>query len=97
MLHVGLDGRLVELPANQSFGVEDGVGGVHGHLVLGGISDETLLIREGNLQGKKIYSKWRSEFSTLLSLVLFWQQTNTCIVNYFYSKVKRVYIEILKT
>lgn len=42
VLHVGLDLRVLELAANQPLRIEDGVVGVHGDLVLGGISDQTL-------------------------------------------------------
>ncbi len=37
-----------ELAADETLGIEDGVVGVHGDLVLGGIADETLGIREGD-------------------------------------------------
>jgi hypothetical protein len=39
---------IVELAANEALGVEDGVVGVHGNLVLGGITDEALGVGEGN-------------------------------------------------
>jgi hypothetical protein len=46
VLHVGLDLSIGELATDQSLGVEDGVLGVHGDLVLGGISNETLGVGE---------------------------------------------------
>uniref|UniRef100_A0AAG5CQB1 Uncharacterized protein n=1 Tax=Anopheles atroparvus TaxID=41427 RepID=A0AAG5CQB1_ANOAO len=49
VLHVSLDGRVVELASDQALGVEDCVGRVHRHLVLGGIADQTLRIGEGHI------------------------------------------------
>jgi len=46
VLHIGLDLRIVELATDQSLGVEDGVLGVHGDLVLGGITNQTLGVGE---------------------------------------------------
>ncbi len=46
MLHVSLDGGVGELATDQPLGVEDSVGRVHGNLVLGGISDQTLSVGE---------------------------------------------------
>ncbi|GMR52836.1 hypothetical protein PMAYCL1PPCAC_23031, partial [Pristionchus mayeri] len=51
VLHVRLDGLVVELASDESLGVEDGVVGVHGDLVLGGISDETLAVGESDIRG----------------------------------------------
>ena len=34
-------------------GIEDGVGGVHGRLVLSGVTDEALSLREGNVGGSR--------------------------------------------
>lgn len=48
MLHVGLDLRIAELATDQSLGVEDSVMGVHGNLVLGGITNQSLSVGEGN-------------------------------------------------
>ena len=42
VLHVGLDLSIGELAANEALGVEDGVVGVHGDLVLGRVTDQTL-------------------------------------------------------
>jgi hypothetical protein len=35
--------------ANETFSVEDGVTRIHGGLVLGSITDQTLLSREGDI------------------------------------------------
>merc|ERR1712172_465161 len=51
VLHVGLDSRVIKLTSDQSLGVEDGVGGVDGDLVLGGVSDEPLGVGEGDIGG----------------------------------------------
>jgi hypothetical protein len=50
VLHVGLDLSVGELASDQSLGVKDGVVGVHGDLVLGGISDETLRVVESDVR-----------------------------------------------
>lgn len=52
VLHVSLNLSVGELAANQTLGIEDCVGGVHGDLVLGGISDQTLGICEGDERGR---------------------------------------------
>ena len=46
VLHIGLDLSIAELATDQSLGVEDGVCGVHGDLVLGGITDQSLGVGE---------------------------------------------------
>lgn len=46
VLHVGLNLSIGELATDQSLGVEDGVLGVHGDLVLGGITNQTLGVGE---------------------------------------------------
>ena len=51
VLHVGLHLLVGELAADETLGIEDCVDGVHGDLVLGGISDETLGVREGHERG----------------------------------------------
>ena len=51
VLHVGLNIGVRELSSNESLGVEDGVVGVHGNLVLGGITDETLRVVESDVRG----------------------------------------------
>jgi hypothetical protein len=50
-LHVRLDFGVIELSTYQTFGVKDGVVRVHGDLVLGGITDETLRVVEGHVGG----------------------------------------------
>lgn len=51
VLHIRLHLSIIELAANQPLRIEDGVVGVHGDLVLGGISDKTLSIGKGNEGG----------------------------------------------
>jgi hypothetical protein len=51
VLDILLDVRLRELAANQALDVEDGPEGVRGGLVLGGVSDQPLLIGEGHIRG----------------------------------------------
>mmetsp|Transcript_67676 Transcript_67676/g.94101 ORF Transcript_67676/g.94101 Transcript_67676/m.94101 type:complete len:341 (-) Transcript_67676:56-1078(-) len=49
VLHVRLHGRIIIAPANQPLGIKDGVGGIHGSLILGSISNQTLTVREANI------------------------------------------------
>ena len=51
VLHVGLNLRITELASNKTLSVEDSVGGVHGDLVLRGVSNETLAVGEGDVGG----------------------------------------------
>jgi hypothetical protein len=46
-----LDILVVEAATDETLGIEDRVGGVHGDLVLGGIADETLRVGEGDIGG----------------------------------------------
>jgi hypothetical protein len=50
-LAIVLDDLVSELAANEALGVKDGVLGVTCSLVLGGISDKTLFLSEGNVRG----------------------------------------------
>jgi len=49
--HITLDLSIREAATDQTLGVEDGVFGVGGRLVLGSITDKTLSISEGNIRG----------------------------------------------
>jgi hypothetical protein len=51
VLHVGLDLSVGELATDEALCVEDGVDGVHGDLVLCGVTNETLGVSEGNEPG----------------------------------------------
>ena len=51
MLAVGSYRRVVEFPTNEALGVEDGVCGVHGDLVLCRVSYEALRVGEGDVAG----------------------------------------------
>ena len=50
VLHVRLDLGVIETATDKTLGIEDGVGGVHGSLVLGGITNETLSLGESNVR-----------------------------------------------
>ncbi|ROW17094.1 hypothetical protein VPNG_01039 [Cytospora leucostoma] len=52
VLHVGLNLVVAELATNQPLRVEDGVVRVHGDLVLGGISNQTLGVGESDERGR---------------------------------------------
>ena len=51
VLDIGLNLGVAELASNETLRVEDGVVGVHRDLVLGGITDETLRVGEGDIGG----------------------------------------------
>ena len=53
VLHVALGGRVGELAADEALGVEDGVRGVHRRLVLRGVADHALRLREGDERGRR--------------------------------------------
>ena len=53
MLRVCLHLEVVELPADETLGIEDGVLRVHRSLVFCGIADETLLRRECDVGGRR--------------------------------------------
>ena len=50
MLDVLLDIALRELATNQTLDIPDGVGRVGGSLVLGCVSDQTLILGEGDVR-----------------------------------------------
>jgi hypothetical protein len=50
-LGIRLDILIRELSSDESLGIEDGVGGVSGDLVLGGFSNESLVFGEGDVRG----------------------------------------------
>jgi hypothetical protein len=49
VLHVGLYFSIGELATDETLRVEDGVPGVHGDLVLCGVTDETLALGERDI------------------------------------------------
>jgi hypothetical protein len=51
VLHISLNLVVSKTPSNETLGIEDSVGGVHGRLVLGGISNQTLVAVEGDVGG----------------------------------------------
>jgi hypothetical protein len=51
VLHISLDLGVVEFAADETLDIEDGVGRVHGDLVLCGITDETLGVCESHERG----------------------------------------------
>eukprot|EP01137_Pigoraptor_chileana_P033652 Opistho-2@24879 len=51
-LHVMLHRGLVDAATNETLGIEYRVLGIHGSLVLSGISDQTLRVRKGNIRGR---------------------------------------------
>jgi len=51
VLHITLDGGIVETTADKTLCIEKSVLGVHGNLVLGCITDETLGVGEGDVRG----------------------------------------------
>lgn len=51
VLHVGLNLSIIELSSNQSLGVENSVVRVHGDLVLGGVTDQSLRVVESDVRG----------------------------------------------
>lgn len=51
VLHVLLDVRVIVSATDETLGVEDGLLGVHGSLVLGGITNETFALGESDVRG----------------------------------------------
>lgn len=50
MFHIGLNISIIESTTNKTFGVEDGVCGVHSDLVFGSITDKTFGVSECNIR-----------------------------------------------
>jgi hypothetical protein len=50
MLKITLDNRVAELATDQTLGIEHGVGRVHGNLVLGSITNQTLGLVKGDVR-----------------------------------------------
>ena len=51
VLHVRLNLCIIELAPDEPLGVEDGVVGVHGDLVLGSVTNQSLTLAEGDIGG----------------------------------------------
>ena len=51
MLNIGLDLSIAELATDETLSVEDGVVGVHGDLVLGSVTNQSLTLAEGDIGG----------------------------------------------
>ena len=49
VLHVRLNLRVSETATDETLGIEDGVDGIHGDLVLSGVTDETFSVGEGDI------------------------------------------------
>ena len=56
MGHVLLNNWVIELPSDQSFGIEDGVSRIFGNLIFSCISDESLCFCEGDIGGSSSVS-----------------------------------------
>ena len=52
VLHVGLHLGISKASTNEALGIKHGVLGVHGHLVLGSITDQALGVGEGDVGGR---------------------------------------------
>jgi hypothetical protein len=51
MLHISLNILIAKLTADKTFGVKHCIVGVHRHLILGSITDQTLRVGEGDERG----------------------------------------------
>ena len=67
VLDVHLDGGIIKLPSDQSLGVKDGVVRVHGHLVLGGITDQTFGVSECDIGRRSSVALGRNRALSLLN------------------------------
>ena len=67
VLDIGLDLGVVELATDETLRVKDGVVGVHRDLVLGGISDQTLVVGEGDIRrGGSVTLVVGNDFNTVV-------------------------------
>jgi len=67
VLHVALDGGILEFAANKTLGIENSVGGVHSDLILSSISNQTLLVIESNIgRGGSISLIVGNDFHTII-------------------------------
>ena len=48
--HILLNDGVGKLPADQTFGIEDGVVRIFGHLILGGVTNESFSLSEGDIR-----------------------------------------------
>ena len=51
VLDIGLNLSIAELATDETLSVEDGVVGVHGDLVLGSVTNQSLTLAEGDIGG----------------------------------------------
>ena len=67
VLHVGLHLSIGESTADKTFGVKDSVVRVHGDLIFGGITNETLRVGEGNVRrGGSVALVVGDDFNTIV-------------------------------
>ena len=74
VLHVGLDGGVGELATDQTLGVEDGVGRVHGDLVLGSITDQAFGVGERDVGRRRSVALGRKEEPSSAIISLRWEE-----------------------
>ena len=67
VLDVGLHLGVIEFTADETLRIEDGVVGVHGNLVLRGITNETLGVGERDIRGgRAVTLVVRDDFDTVV-------------------------------